>query len=77
MHFFHPVVVMQLVELVAGLRTSEETLNRTSHFAQGFFSFLLQLRPKPTVFIFHVSFQPWERLSLVHVTLLDSSLIEF
>jgi 3-hydroxybutyryl-CoA dehydrogenase len=35
MHFFNPPVLMRLVELVVGLRTSEETVARAEAFAQG------------------------------------------
>ena len=34
LHFFNPVPVMQLVELIPGLATSEETLGRTRAFAE-------------------------------------------
>lgn len=34
MHFFNPAVLMRLVELVRGLRTSDETLNRAREFAE-------------------------------------------
>jgi len=33
LHFFNPVPVMKLVELIPGLQTSEETLNRARAFA--------------------------------------------
>ncbi len=35
MHFFNPPVLMRLVELVAGLATSEATVVRAERFAQG------------------------------------------
>lgn len=35
MHFFNPPVLMQLVELVRGLRTSDATLQRARTFAEG------------------------------------------
>jgi 3-hydroxybutyryl-CoA dehydrogenase len=35
MHFFNPPVLMRLVELVAGLETSEETIARAEAFARG------------------------------------------
>ncbi len=34
MHFFNPAVLMRLVELVRGLETSEETLDRAKAFAE-------------------------------------------
>lgn len=34
MHFFNPAVLMRLVELVRGLRTSDETLDRARAFAE-------------------------------------------
>ena len=35
MHFFNPPVLMTLVELIAGLQTSPETLDRAEEFARG------------------------------------------
>lgn len=35
MHFFNPPVMMRLCELIAGLRTSPETLERAREFAEG------------------------------------------
>jgi len=35
MHFFNPPVMMRLVELIRGLRTSDETLERAKEFALG------------------------------------------
>lgn len=35
MHFFNPPVLMGLVEMIAGLRTSQETVNRAVAFAEG------------------------------------------
>jgi 3-hydroxybutyryl-CoA dehydrogenase len=34
MHFFNPVPLMQLVEVVRGLQTSDETVRRTKEFAE-------------------------------------------
>ena len=34
MHFFHPVTVMQLCEIVGGSKTSEETLNAAMNFVR-------------------------------------------
>ena len=34
MHFFNPAVIMKLVELIRGDKTSEETITRTKEFAQ-------------------------------------------
>lgn len=35
LHFFNPVPVMKLIEVIPGLATSEETVNRTRAFAEG------------------------------------------
>lgn len=35
MHFFNPPVMMKLVELIRGLRTSDDTLDRAREFASG------------------------------------------
>ncbi|MEQ8717985.1 MAG: 3-hydroxyacyl-CoA dehydrogenase family protein [Acidimicrobiales bacterium] len=35
MHFFNPPVLMRLVELIAGLRTSQESVDRAVAFAEG------------------------------------------
>ncbi len=35
MHFFNPPVMMKLCELIAGLRTSDSTLERAREFAEG------------------------------------------
>ncbi len=35
LHFFNPVARMKLVEVVAGVRTTEDTVERGRHFAEG------------------------------------------
>src|SRR5690606_26622497 len=35
LHFFNPVPVMQLIEVIPGLATSQDTVDRTRSFAEG------------------------------------------
>jgi 3-hydroxybutyryl-CoA dehydrogenase len=47
MHFFNPVPVMKLVEIISGLQTSEETAKRATEFAQSLGKTAIAVKDSP------------------------------
>ena len=47
MHFFHPVPLMQLIEVIPGLATSADTLARTRAFAESMGKTVVQSQDAP------------------------------
>lgn len=47
MHFFNPVPVMKLVEIIAGLQTSEETMQAATQFAESLGKTAISVKDSP------------------------------